>query len=337
MHSPRCAVAVALGCCLAAVPAVLGTPFATSGGSYTANVAYRLLWNGQQGLQMSTVAGQTIGCASQQGSVGNTVDYGPGAWQCSGFDVGTDSVVTTLTLDRTYTLNKLRTEYQFYRPGTFELRVSTDNSNWTTVVPLQAAAWAQTYSFADTDARYVQWIAYGPGQDGTYVGLRELMAFVSSAASTNIPQREEGYDLAIGAAVVSQSGWQGWGPASAAVDNNMSSDGATPAGPNATAVYNLGAAYLISTLRAGMYASWDYGKLELSPDQVTWYKVYEGALSTGNYNLTAPQTAQYIRLTGTSGAGNGHLRELGAYYMFPEPTGGLLLALGGLLLAVRRR
>lgn len=317
------------------------SPFPIVGGSYTVPVEYRLWWNGQQGLPMSSATGAMSGCATQQGAPANVADYAVDHWGISGLDLTTDTATSTVTLDSVYTINKIRLQYNGamgWGSNDYELRTSADGTSWTTVVARTANPANSTVdnTFTAVDARYLQWQVWGPGASGQYLYMTEIMPYVASTAVTNIPQREQGYNVALVGTVYSQSGWQSWGPASSAINGNFWTDGATPAGANATAIYNLGASYNLATLRAAMYASWDAGKFEVSNDLVTWTTVYNGALTTGNYNFT-PQLVQYIRVTGTAGAGNGHLRELAAFVMFPEPASLVLLGCAAAALLRRRR
>ena len=62
-----------------------------------------------------------------------------------------------------------------------------------------------------------------------------------------------------------------------------------------------------------------------------------GGLSDTVFDFT-PMEARYVRLIGTTGASNGHLRELGVFaVVIPEPTTFALMALAGLSLLRRRR
>ena len=303
-------------CLLAACAAA--TDFAVDGyGSYKANVAYRVDGGGNR-LSSSSVT--VAGCAVQSGTADNVIDYSPNGVQLYNLSNPTNTATFRITLDQSYRLNQIRTEYLNFFSGltlyNYELRLSTNAVDWTTVVAkTNIPSSIALNTFTATDARYIEYQVWG-ASGNNYILLSEIMAF--AAASGPAPQQEGGYNIGPLARIDSESGWISWGPASSMLDNWMTTDGAVPS-PTGTVVLALANACFVHALHTGFYAGWDWAKFEISSNKTNWTTIVDGPLAWVNtFNFPAART-KYVRVQGYAGAANGHLRELSVFAQPPPP------------------
>jgi len=330
-HQSLLQVALVAVCSIAV--AVHATPFPVSGGVYTANVASNFAPGGVQGV---TVTPSYTGGASSTDTPGDVNDCRTLSWTVNGLATGADSAIARFDLGTSWNLSKLRAEYTFWNalPASHEFRISPDSSSWTTVLPAAAPGGEfLDVLFAATDARYIEWEVWGAV--GT-AHLMELMAYVDAGAAA-VPQLEDGYNAAQGATVVSETGFQSYGPASHMLDGDYHSTGATPT-LDAQAVIDLGVSMWVHRLTTAMYAGWDDGQLALSNDMASWTTIKgPGPLANAEFDFS-PVEARYVRVIGTAGGANGHLRELGVFALvIPEPATLSLFGLAGLAMLARRR
>lgn len=315
--------------------------FPISAGSYTADVAYRLYFNGSRlGSASQTMAN----CSTQGGSAANIVDYGFPSWQIQSIQDANGTATATIGLDKKYSLNSLVLQYGDYRPAEQEIRVSPDGTTWSTLLA-RSAVGAQTVpiSFAATDVRQVAWQIWGPGTTAggatLYAYPMELKAFAASSGPA--PQREDGYNLAGTMTMVSQDGWISYQPASYVIDGNFYSYAIRNAeGTPAHALFDLGALYPLTNIKLDFAYGQNWtggGAVEVSADQSTWYTVFRQTSLLGNGIWSFPPwPARYVRLT-SNGYGSGALGELGVFALVPEPAALSMLLIGAGLCLRRRR
>ncbi len=322
---------------VATAAALQAADFPISAGSYTADVAYRLYFNGSRlGSASQTMAN----CSTQGGSAANIVDYGFPSWQIQSIQDANGTATATIGLDKNYSLNSLVLQYGDYRPAEQEIRVSPDGTTWSTLLA-RSAVGAQTVpiSFAATDVRQVAWQIWGPGTTAggatLYAYPMELKAFAASSGPA--PQREDGYNLASTMTRISQDGWS---VGTTLTDGNFYSYAIRDVeGVAAHALFDLGALYPLTNIKLDFAYGQQWaggGAVEVSADQSTWYTVFRRSTAVGNGIWSFPPwPAQYVRLT-NNGIGGGALGELGVFALVPEPAA-LSLLLAGAGLCLRRR
>lgn len=313
---------------------VFAVSFPTAGGSYTADVAFRVDWWGNR---IGTAAGSLTNCSVQGGSAASIVNQGFGSWQLQSMANVGSTAVATLGLDQSYSLNRIDLRYGDYRPAEQQLRVSPDGSSWTTVLARSAVGTqTQQVSFSATPVRYAEWMVWGLGQSGGYAYLQEMLAYVDSGAAA--PQKEEGYNLGTTMSVISKSNWISWAQPETTVDGNYYTYAIPDTGLTAQAVYDLGGSYPLKSLRLDFAygQSWaSGGSVAISPDNVTWNTLLSQTTNLGNTMLSfGPTNARYIRITGTGG---GALGEVEVFALLPEPASLALLGLGAMVLLRRQR
>lgn len=308
----------AMTVCLALATTVVSeaTPFPVSGGNYTANVAFRVNKNG---VQLSSVSGSLTNCSTQSGSAAAVVDYAFSPWAIMNIQDSNATAVIRVTLDSLYNLNKIRTLYGDYKPAEYEIRVSPDDSSWTTIASRRAPppGLVTNDTFAAQDVKYIVWQVWGPGTTAggptLYAYEKELMAFVATNSPT-APQKEDGYNVAFLGSVISSDGWLSFAGAVYLIDHNTDTYGIRDTeGVPAHAVIDLGMSYRLVHLRLDFTYGQTWGgggKFEISNDQTAWTSVVNtnGVLGSSTYSF-APEYARYIRVT-NNGIGGGALGEI---------------------------
>ena len=306
---------------------VMASSFPIAGGSYTANVAVRVATNG---TQLSSATGVINGTMSVQAvRSSRIIDTGGLAWQIgSGFNSASESVVMTVALDSIYEINRIHTfcNAPGFTASNHQLRVSTDNSNWITVLsPTVTPPTTRIYTntFATQPTKFIEWTMFGPGSFiGEYAYPQELQAFVSSTAAT-APDLTDGYNV-IKAGTIIQS-------VNGTLALAFDSDPETYAIPNAggtTNVIDLGSSVALDVVRFRFFSgvqTWSNTTVSVSQDLVNWTTVFStnSTFSDGQFVFT-PTQGRYVRL-GTRGTGA--LFEFSAFASIPEPSTVLLFVL----------
>jgi hypothetical protein len=298
--------------------------------SYTANVAHRL----GKGQALLTTATGTTNSSVQAPAPSDVVDFNQNSWQLGGNFDDTRTATAVVTLDKIYEINKIHTLYTSYIPTTYDLRVSVDGENWTPIVTGGTPASFQVDTFATVQAKYIEWTAHGPGtlvsDVGTYMYMTELQAFVD-AASSDIPQLEDGYNVIPAATVVAFSGTN----LAPIFDEDVRSGNFAIPGTGGSRMLDLGAAIPIGTLKVDMFGgqTWASGLVEFSLDGMNFTPILDlGGIGDTIYNV--PNHQVYTRYIRVSGTGGGAMIELGAFAKIPEPAA---LALAPLAMLLFRR
>ena len=353
----RTALAVTLGLVvLVLTGSVWAEPYNIVGSGdrayYDVNVVYRLTPDGQP---MSRITGYTIsGANPQQGVPLSLIDGNLAHWGVTGMIDDTTFIQADIKLDRVYTLSAIKLDFAAYGNAEYEIRVSADGVQWDTLIGRTPVTGARVFAtFSPTDVRFIEYQIWGPGELGNLatVYASEFSAYVAASATTNVPQREEGYNILKGATLIQESHWAPWASASCAVNGEVM-DYATPWGSAenmSEAVWDLGYTAWLTAVQVSMYAGWDSLQISISTDNDHWTELRIPdteaakplALSWGEtIGLEAPAEARYIKITGYGGGANGHLTELMAFATtkpIPEPATMSLLALGGLAMLRRRK
>ena len=120
------AMALVAGLVLVSSLCAQATPFPISGGSYTADVAYRV---DAASTQLSSATGTLVNCSTQFGSPGDTVNLGYGPWALMGMQDASATATSHIVLDKVYNLNKILTQYGDFLPSQYEIRTSPDGAS----------------------------------------------------------------------------------------------------------------------------------------------------------------------------------------------------------------
>ena len=195
-------------CAVAGASPAFAAPFniESTGGvfSYTANVTHRL----GAGQNLVTQTTGTTNAGTQAGVPANITDFSRNTWQMGGNFDSTKLNTTVTELDKIYDLNKIHTQYLDYLPQTYNLRTSIDGVNWSALVTGGTPTSLKFDTFTTRQVKYIEWQMVGPGADlgGVFYAYQtELQAFVD-AASTDIPQREGGYNILPAGTIFATSG-----------------------------------------------------------------------------------------------------------------------------------
>jgi hypothetical protein len=333
--------------------ATVVTPYAISGGSYMTNVIRRF---DASSVLTSTAATSAVGGgASDQFSPNSgrfAIDGNQSSWQFFPDGGASGTARLTVTLDQTYKLSRVYTEYEpGWEPGQYQLRLSTDATNWTTVRNFTTpfTGFASNYTFAATDARYIEYTWLGERAANGVVSLREIEAFAD--ATGPVIKNNGGYNLAMTGTVTNPTPtkWSG-SPAGASSQifsgtstvndgstiTYVTPNGATQASP-AQFVLDLGAIQELQQIYLSFVygQSWTGGSVEISGNGTTWSTVLSQTTTLGSmYIPLGDVDARYVRVSSFGGGGAlGEIEVIGV----PEPTSAVLVGLSLTLCATARR
>jgi hypothetical protein len=296
--------------------------FGNDGTSYKNNLIRRV--NPGMGVTTSVTGTFTNGAAQHGGYPLSLAFDGSDTqvrWQST--DVSDPDATAKLVFDlgQVYAINRVRALYGSL-PNSYQISVSTDNVNWTTVASSTISIFDKIDTFTSANARYIEYTAIGTPAS-KIVNLSEFFAYQDKNA-TPAPTTENGFDLAYlnPSATVDSANLTGAGSflfdksSGTGVSGKTYAQGARADG---TIVVNLGASYRLDQigLKFRLSQIWaNGGRVEISPDATNWTTILDtGSNAMGAQDiLFAPQNAQYIRvinkyLTGV-GCGTGRLDEL---------------------------
>lgn len=205
-------------------------------------------------------------------------------------------------LGATYNVNKVYLDWEGAYGKAFDIQVSNDATNWTTVKSMTGQDGGEdTITFNATSARYVRMQGVTRGTVYGY-SLWEMAVYATSSDSNvNIEDAVSGTDLALNKTAY-QSGYEAEAmAANRAIDGNSGTRFSSNYADDAWMYVDLGATYSINKV----YINWEgaYGKaydIQVSNDGVNWTTVQsvtnsDGGEDTITFNATA---ARYVKMQG---------------------------------------
>ena len=297
--------------------------FGNDGTSYKNNLIRRL--NPGLGIVTTSVTGTFTNGAAQHGSYPLTYLFDgsdtPLRWQSTDPSDPDATAKLVFDLGQVYAVNRVRALYGSL-PNSYQVRVSIDNVNWTTVASSTISIFDKIDTFTTANARYIECTAIGTPAS-KIVDLSEFFAYQDKNA-TPAPTTDNGFDLAYLNlnATVDSANLTGAGTSLFDKSNGTGVLGKTyaqGARADGTIVVNLGAPYRLEQigLKFRLSQTWaNGGRVEISPDAVTWTTILDtGSNAMGAQDiLFAPQNVQHVRITNKYlagvGCGTGRLDEL---------------------------
>ena len=208
---------------------------------------------------------------------------------------GTDPQWITVDLGNTYSINRIKINWEAAYGKNFLVQVSLDNSNWTTLQNIQNnTSLSNDYANLTGTGRYVR--IYGTARGTTYgYSIYELEVYGTQVTGSNIALNKS-----VSVSSVEEPGLEG----NYAVDGNASTRwSATMYADPQWITVDLGNSYLISQVKILWEAAYakDY-LLQVSPDNTNWttLKTIQGNTSLTNDHTGLSATARYVRVYGTA-------------------------------------
>jgi hypothetical protein len=209
-------------------------------------------------------------------------------------DMTTNQTVSRLEIDA-------GPDYPTQYPRNYNLEVSTDNSNWTSVATGSGSATLLTIDFSEQTVRYLR--IKLTGANAEWWAISEISVWGTAAAGATRFSR--------GPWSASASHTDGGSPASNAIDSDLTTrwtSGLYQANGHWFKV-NLGSTLTFTAISMDSYSSTsDYPRtitIAVSTDDMTYTTVTSGVTQAKEYSFHSfsAQTARYIRITQTGSAG----------------------------------
>jgi aryl-phospho-beta-D-glucosidase BglC (GH1 family) len=209
--------------------------------------------------------------------------------------MGTDPQWITVDLGNTYSINRIRINWEAAYGKNFLVQVSSDNSNWTTLQNVQNnTSLTNDYANLTGTGRYVR--IYGTVRGTTYgYSIYELEVYGTQVTGSNIALNKSVF-----ASSVEEPGLEG----NYAVDGNAATRwSATMYADPQWITVDLGNSYRLSQVKIIWEAAYakDY-LLQVSSDNTNWTTVknIQGNTSLTNDHTGLSATARYVRMYGTA-------------------------------------
>ena len=255
-------------------------------------------------------------------------------WQFSPSGGATGTATLRITLNQSYTLSRIYTEYEpNWEPNQYELRLSTDATNWTTVRPLSSfTGFTSNVTFTPTPGRYIEYRFLGERAANNVVSLRKLAAFAdaSNPPISKVGDANGGYNLAMTGTITNTTPtrWSAFAnapqTASSAIftgtqwlNDGLMNSYSIPAQPSeanpaslanpARFVVDLGSVQRLNQVFLGFIfgQSWaGGGSIEVSTDNATWQMIRNQTTSLGTTYTRFSADAQYVRISSFGGNGD---------------------------------